>query len=125
MTTPDLKTCCQIYPPGVQKSGGELPEGSRAHTAWLDFCNASGGEDLVKSRRAKASLPARVARDITDRALYSFQRCRLSFSAFTVTVLSTTISMRPLPFTKSYRARASAGTCTRRTSRKPKRKAAR
>ena len=55
MTTPDLKTCCQIYPPGIQKAG-LLPDtaaGVAAKAVWDDFCEKAGGVDAVNAGRAK------------------------------------------------------------------------
>ena len=42
MTTPDLKTCCQLYRPGVPQFGTAIPRGSKAEAAWLEFVDAIG-----------------------------------------------------------------------------------
>lgn len=114
MTTPDFKTCCQIYPPGVQKNTGELPPDSQAHNAWRAFCNAVGGEDAVKSRMAKAGVifTCEYPVPLIDLA-HSSHLCLPSFKVSTAYVSSTITSMRISPFTKPCRAKGSGGTCTR------------
>lgn len=53
MTTPDLKTCCQIWGPGVKKGGPNNLGDARAVAAWDEFCEKAGGVDAVNNRRAK------------------------------------------------------------------------
>lgn len=64
MTTPDLKTCCQLYAPGKEERK-DLPSDHPAQIAWKRFCDRVGGEEGVLERKKKVSL------------LYVFNRCSI------------------------------------------------
>ena len=55
MTTPDLKTCCQLYRPGVQKTSLSASSDPRVQAVWAEFVEKVGGKEVVESRKAKVA----------------------------------------------------------------------
>ena len=56
ITTPDLKTVCQLYRPGEQKGAEDMDYKTDVDAAWDEYVVRAGGREAIEARGEMVSL---------------------------------------------------------------------
>ena len=56
LTTPDLKTVCQLYRPGERKGGEDMDFKTDVDGPWEDYIARAGGREAIDARYEMVSL---------------------------------------------------------------------